>query len=569
MTLQAVVNIAEICAQKSVEQVVLSPGSRCAPLTIAFARHPKFMVRTVSDERAAAFIALGMAQTTGKPTVLICTSGTAALNYAPAVAEAYFQQVPLLILSADRPPEWVDQLDGQTIRQQNLFGQHSKHSYTFPADLSHPDAVWHSERMVSEALNESTSFPAGPVHINVPLREPFYPAPDEELKYNKQVKVIREEPQQYALSQMQALKLQEEILKYRKVLVLAGQNQQNEALLASVRTFADTTGTVVVGDTISNTHSIPKAVRHQDVIFANTDPEQLAKLQPDLLITFGKSIISKALKLYLRKYKPKAHWHLQPAGQVADTFQALTKIVRCAPQSFFTTMAGSTRADSNFASAWAAADKAAAAFLQQYTLEAPYSELPIVARVLQQLPQKSNLHLANSMSVRYANIVGLQPKQQVEVYANRGTSGIDGSTGTAVGCALTSPGITTLLTGDLAFFYDRNGLWHNYLPQNLRIVLLNNHAGGIFRLIDGPRQQPELAPYFETQQALNAENTARDFGMKYTSVQSMEELEQALPNFFSAAAGAGILEIFTDSAANGEAFEIYRQAVRSLRLPEA
>lgn len=566
MTLAPVVNIAEICAQKGVEHVVLSPGSRCAPITIAFARHGGFQVKTVSDERAAAFMALGMALTTGKPTVLVCTSGTAALNYAPAVAEAFFQRVPLLILSADRPPEWIDQLDGQTIRQQNVFGQHIKQSYTFPPDFSHPDATWYSERMVSEALNEAMNYPAGPVHINVPLREPFYPAPDEDLKYNKQVKVIAEEPQAYDLSVAQSLRLQEEILKYRKVLVLAGQDQQQEPLLKSLHTFTESTGAVVVGDIISNIHQLPQAIRHQDIIFGNTDQEQLAKLQPDLLISFGKSIISKSLKVYLRKYKPNAHWHVQPAGQVADTFQSLTKIVRSTAQNFFTALAGSTRADENFAAAWAAANKTAGNYLQKYTQGAPYSELPVVARVLRQLPPKSNLHLANSMAVRYANIVGLQAAQQVQVYANRGTSGIDGSTSTAVGCALSSPGITTLLTGDLAFFYDRNGLWHNYLPSNLRIVLLNNHAGGIFRLIDGPRQQPELEPYFETRQELNAENTARDFGIRYTSVNSLEELEDALPAFFHPEAGAGILEVFTESNANASAFDAYRTEGRKLRF---
>ncbi|GHA55559.1 2-succinyl-5-enolpyruvyl-6-hydroxy-3-cyclohexene-1-carboxylic-acid synthase [Pontibacter akesuensis] len=566
MILQPVVNIAEICARKGVEQVVLSPGSRCAPLTIAFARHPKLTVRTVSDERAAAFIALGMALTTGKPTVLVCTSGTAALNYAPAVAEAFFQQVPLLLLTADRPPEWIDQLDGQTIRQQNVYGQHIKQSYTFPVDFAHPDAVWHSERMVSEALNTAKAFPAGPVHINVPLREPFYPAPGEELVFEKQVKIIEEEQPLFDLSQMQALKLQSGILKYNKVLVLAGQGQRDEALLQSLRAFADSTGAVVVGDSISNVHELEGVIRHQDVFLANESKEKLAQLQPDLLITFGKSIISKALKLYLRQHKPKAQWHLQPAGQVADTFQALTKIIRCSPRSFFASMAGSTKVDPTFSKAWKGADRAAGEFLKTYAASAPYSELPLVARLLQQLPKLSNLHLANSMAVRYANLVGLQPEQQVEVYANRGTSGIDGSTSTAVGCALTSAGITTLLTGDLAFFYDRNGLWHNYLPPNLRIVLLNNHAGGIFRLIDGPKQQPELAPYFETKQNLDAQNTAKDFGMYYTSVETLESLEEVLPQFLAPKAGAGILEIFTDSPSNAEAFEAYRQAVRKIRL---
>ena len=544
--------------------MVLSPGSRCAPLTIAFARHPPLTGRTVSDERAAAFIALGMALTTGKPTVLVCTSGTAALNYAPAVAEAFFQQVPLLILTADRPPEWIDQLDGQTIRQQNVFGQHIKQSYTFPVDFSHPDAVWHSERILSDALNETAAFPAGPVHINVPLREPFYPAPGEEFAFEESVKVIEEQASSFDLSPAHSLKLQEEILYFRRVLVVAGQDTYAPHLLQSLQAFASSTRTVVLGDVISNVQELPQAVRHQDIILACPDTEKLEALQPDLLITFGKSIISKSLKLYLRKYKPKAHWHLQPAGPVADTFQALTKIIRSSPSSFFKSMTGSVKAEAPFVAAWQGMEAKAASFLQEYTGSAGYNELNIVARVLQQLPQQSSLHLANSMSVRYANIIALKPEQEVQVYANRGTSGIDGSTSTAVGCALSSAGMHTLLTGDLAFFYDRNGLWHNYLPQNLRIVLLNNHAGGIFRLIDGPRQQPELEPFFETEQTLNAENTARDFGMRYTAVTNLKELEQALPSFFSADAGAGIMEIFTDSPANAEAFEKYRKAVRSI-----
>ncbi|MFD2247818.1 2-succinyl-5-enolpyruvyl-6-hydroxy-3-cyclohexene-1-carboxylic-acid synthase [Pontibacter ruber] len=562
MVLQPVVNIAEICAQKGVENVVLSPGSRCAPLTIAFARHPKLIVRTVSDERAAAFIGLGMALTTGKPTVLICTSGTAALNYAPAVAEAYFQQVPLLILTADRPPEWIDQLDGQTIRQEQVYGRHIKNSFSFPVDLLHPDAVWKSERLISEALNEAVAFPAGPVHINIPLREPFYPAPGEEIRFDAQVKVIEEETNTFELNRQQAETLQQELQKYSRILVVAGQDNYKPELLESIKAFSGASGAVVVGDLIANVHELPEVIRYQDAILACPDEEKLRVLQPDLLITFGKSIISKSLKLFLRKYKPAAHWHLQPAGQVADTFQALTRIVRCAPAAFFEAMAVRKGSEaSNYTSAWSNIAERAAGFLKTYTAEADYSELTAVERVLQYLPQQSNLHLANSMAVRYANILGLAPEQQIEVYANRGTSGIDGSTSTTVGCALTSSAITTLLTGDLAFFYDRNGLWHNYLPANLRIVLLNNHAGGIFRLIDGPKQQPELEEFFETRQNLNAENTARDFGMNYTSCNSLTELEQALPAFFAAEAGTGILEIFTDSKANATEFAKYKQAL--------
>ena len=564
MIIQPVVNIAEICARKGVEQVVLSPGSRCAPLTIAFARHPQLTVRTVSDERAAAFIALGMAQATGKPTVLVCTSGTAALNYAPAVAEAFFQQVPLLVLTADRPPEWIDQLDGQTIRQQEVYGRHIKQSYSFPVDLSHPDAVWHSERMVSEALNEAVALPAGPVHINVPLREPFYPAPEEAIAFSQDIKIIQEEQNSYFLSQQQVQHLRQEFGKFERVLVVAGQGVYDEALLQSLGTFTEATGAVVVGDIISNLQQSAEVIRRQDVIFACPDEQQLSTLQPELLLTFGKSIISKSLKQFLRKHKPQAHWHLQAAGQVADTFQTLTKIVRCSPTDFFSNLTPVSYPQPGFRNNWRSMEATAGDFLHKYITEGAYSELTVVGRVLQQLPQQGHLHLANSMSVRYANILALQPEQQVQVYANRGTSGIDGSNSTAVGCALVRTGITTLLTGDLAFFYDRNGLWHNYLPQNLRVVLLNNHAGGIFRLIDGPRQQPELAPFFETHQALDARNTAQDFNLRYVAVSSLQELEQALPAFFAPGAGAGILEVFTDSAANAEAFSAYRQAVRKI-----
>ncbi len=568
MVLQPVVNIAEICAQKGIENVVLSPGSRCAPLTIAFARHPKLNVRTVSDERAAAFIGLGMALTTGKPTVLICTSGTAALNYAPAVAEAFFQQIPLLILTADRPPEWIDQLDGQTIRQQNVYGQHIKNSYTFPVDLEHKDAIWHSARIVSEALNEATAFPAGPVHINVPLREPFYPTSGETIAFDTNVKVIEEEAANYTLAAAQVQKLTQDLQQYKRILVVAGQDKYNPELLQSMAAFAKATGAVIVGDLISNVHELPEAIRHQDAILACPDEEKMCSLQPDLLITFGKSIISKSLKLYLRKYKPQTHWHLQPAGAVADTFQSLKKIIRCTPQYFFEELASANYnlANNSFTNAWHSFEQKVSKFLENYTATAEFSELTAVANLLKQLPQQSNLHLANSMAVRYANILGLPAESSVHVYANRGTSGIDGSTSTTVGCALTSTNITTLLTGDLAFFYDRNGLWHNYLPQNLRIVLLNNHAGGIFRLIDGPKQQPELEEFFETRQELNAENTARDFGLNYTSCTSLEELKQLLPQFMAEDAGPGVLEVFTDSKENAASFAKYKQALLSLEF---
>jgi 2-succinyl-5-enolpyruvyl-6-hydroxy-3-cyclohexene-1-carboxylate synthase len=621
-SIQAVFNIAEICAQHGITDVILSPGSRSAPLTLAFARHPAYRgkLRVVPDERAAAFIGLGIAQATRRPVVLVCTSGTAGLNYAPAVAEAFFQQIPLLVLTADRPPEWIDQLDGQTIRQRDLYSAHAKGTFDFPADTSHADAKWHAERIINEAINLTQTFPAGPVQVNVPLREPFYPKVDEEMGYEANVKIIRDDHSNTILPPAEILDLRRQLRDAGRVLVVAGQQPENPTLTAALYEFAEARQVPVVADTIANLGDVP-AVRRQDIFLAGLSKEQKADLRPDLLITFGQSLISKALKLFLRDVAPAQHWHLQPAGEVADTFRRLTRIIRVQPAVFFQQLAvfdtkdyqrdtvlkttdcngsggsnpsfsadqhtsnervlgsnpsGATidslaQVDSNPTGAtkttltWQQADAAAAQFLSSFFAAdgQPFNEFSAMRQALAMLPDGTALHLANSMAVRYANILGLPEGRQIDVFANRGTSGIDGCNSTAVGAALAQPARpVVLLTGDVAFFYDRNAFWHNYPTPNLRVVLFNNHGGGIFRLIDGPRQQPELDEFFETHQALTAENLCRDFKLRYLPVASFDELAAALPVFFAAESGAAVLEIFTDSKTNAAFFEDYRKAVK-------
>ena len=623
MNNQAVFNIAEICAQHGITDVVLSPGSRSAPLTLAFARHPAYRgkLRVVPDERAAAFIGLGIAQATRRPVVLVCTSGTAGLNYAPAVAEAFFQQIPLLILTADRPPEWIDQLDGQTIRQRNLYGAHAKGTFDFPADTAHADAKWHAERVINEAINLTLAGPAGPVHVNVPLREPFYPKAGEEVSYETAVKIIRDDHSNTILPPAEILDLRRQLCEAGRVLVVAGQQAENPTLTAALYEFAEARHITVVADTIANVGDVP-AVRHHDIFLAGLSKEQKADLRPDLLITFGQSLISKSLKLFLRDAAPAQHWHLQPTGEVADTFRSLTRIIRVQPAVFFQQLTVYETKDYNRAGSqtsvsflslreaqkasqgssailsdsedqgsnpgistepqpevsstpigateasltWQQADAAATAFLNQFfaTKDQPFNEFAAMRRALASLPDDTALHLANSMAVRYANILGLPTDRPIDVFANRGTSGIDGCNSTAVGAALAQPERpVVLLTGDVAFFYDRNAFWHNYPTPNLRVVLFNNHGGGIFRLIDGPRQQPELEEFFETHQALTAENLCRDFSLRYLPVSSFAELEAALPVFFAPESGAAVLEIFTDSKTNAAFFEDYRKAVKT------
>ena len=581
MTIQAVYNIAEICARHGITDVVLSPGSRSAPLTLAFARHPDLTVRVVPDERAAAFIGMGIAQAQRRAVALVCTSGTAGLNYAPAVAEAFFQQIPLVIFTADRPPEWIDQLDGQTIRQRNLYGAHAKGAFEFPVDTAHADAKWHSARLVNEAINLAQAAPAGPVQVNVPLREPFYPKAGEEIRYEQDVKIVKENHYSASINKAEIADLQRRLLGVNRLLIVAGQGPVNALLNAAMENFRSVFRATIVGDTIANIYdSSNSIVGGQDVFLTGFNQEQKAFLQPDLLITFGQSLISKSLKLFLRECAPAQHWHLQANGEPADTFRSLSRVIRASPTDFFQMMANETAGSSSartaktdFNLAWTSAQQQATAFIQDffsgqgdryqgYPLN--FTEFSVFADVLASLPGNTALHLANSMAVRYANILGIPPGKQIEVFANRGTSGIDGCTSTAVGAALAQPNRpVVLLTGDVAFFYDRNAFWHNYPTPNLRVVLFNNHGGGIFRIIDGPRQQPELDEFFETHQALTAENTARDFHLRYFPVSSFAELEAALPVFFAAETGAAILEVFTDSKTNAAFFEEYRSAVKA------
>ncbi len=566
MILQPIVNIAEICAQKGITDFVLSPGSRCAPLTIALVRHPAIKTRSVPDERSAAFIGLGMAQETQRPVGLLCTSGTAALNYAPAVTEAYYQHIPMLVLTADRPAEWVDQLDGQTIHQQNIFANHIKASYQLPSDYSHTDAVWAIERIMSEAINVANAAPYGPVHVNIPLREPFYPEAGEELHFDKAVKIIEVEETENVLSEKAWEKLLTGYKLFENCLIVAGQHQGSKSLSKTLDILSSTQQIPVVADVIANVDGVKNHVRHQDFILATKDEKQRAEFQPDLLITYGNSVLCKNLKLLLRKYKPKAHWHVQVTDKPADPFQSLTKSIAVEPEYFFDELYKRSSQGSNkkvfkvsYLDKWSFAEDKSGFISKNCFRTRPFCEMQAVWEVMDALPENSLLHLANSMTVRYANYRGA--KEGIVVRANRGTSGIDGSSSTAIGSALAQSRPVTLITGDLAFFYDRNALWNNYVPPNLRIVILNNHGGGIFRILDGPNRQPELADYFETVQKLNAENTARDFGLDYYLCKSKAQLDEVLKTFWQDSKAA-ILEIETDAKVNTEVLKDLLQNFR-------
>ena len=529
---QHIYDLVGICAQFGVENAVVCPGSRCAPLLIGFGKHPDIETISINDERSAGFVGLGLAQQSGKPVVLACTSGTAALNFAPAVTEAFYQNVPLIVLTADRPPEWIDQWDGQTIHQEKIYEPHLKGSFNYNEN---------NVKIGVEALTLALDEAGGPVHLNIPIREPFYPESLDDNVLTTETQRAQSKDKINKIENAVWIEFESILNSSAKVLVLGGQLEPNSQLVELLKQL----DVAVTGDVISNLHGVEGVIKSSDLIF-KTDDESL---MPDFLITLGRSVISKNLKLYLRKHKPKVHWHIGK-GMVGDPFQSLTKTIESNPIIFFkrwvelTTEIGRHGEiyNSKYSKVQIEINKRFSKLLDK----TEFNYFSAVRNVLKQLPKNSVLHLGNSMPVRIANFIGLNDST-IDVWCNRGTSGIEGVVSTAVGHALAEPKRKhTLIVGDLSFFYDRNGLWLNHeFPTNLQIVILNDSGGGIFNIIPGPSSQGHLTELFTTQHQRTAKITAKEFNMNYQSASSIEEITGW---------ESGILEIFTDMKTNTETF---------------
>ncbi len=510
-------------------EVVLSPGSRNGPLILAFRQHPGIQVHSVPDERVAGFVAVGLAQTLGRPVALCCTSGSAGLNYGPALAEAFFRRIPLVVLTADRPPEWIGQWDGQTIYQQGMYAAHVKRSVQLPDDFTKPDASTTFQQEVVTSLELATTAPCGPVHLNIPLREPFYPAALPEVA-SFPARLTTTSAPDLAAAEWQ--RLQKELDGHERILLIAGQQVPQVIDLTNWNA-------PLLADIASNQLDQPKAIRADDALFPAD-----AALAPDLLITFGGPVLGKRMKQWLRANPPKAHWHVGDCEtEVPDPFESLTDSFFVPAPRFFERLSFAKPA---FAQKWQLHAGVVADRLDTFFRQAlDFGPLSATHQLLRHLPSGSTLHLGNSMAIRYASLVG--PPAGIRVEANRGTSGIDGCLSTAVGSVLAAPDrLHISLLGDLSFFYDRNALWQERLPEILRVVVLNDNGGGIFRLIDGPSRFPEHLDGFTTPHHLTCERTAADHGLRYLRAESAAQLGELLPEFLVLGGGPALMELPSD-----------------------
>jgi 2-succinyl-5-enolpyruvyl-6-hydroxy-3-cyclohexene-1-carboxylate synthase len=529
-------SIIEILLAKGVTHIVISPGSRNAPLTIGFANNPNFTCYSIADERCAAFFATGMAQQLKKPVAVVCTSGSALLNYYPAVAEAFYSQIPLIVISADRPHDKIDIGDGQTIRQENVYANHILYS----ANLLE-DASGENDQKINEAINTAV-LQKGPVHINAPFEEPLYEIVAELSVQSVVFDTILEEPAVEDLTPY--------ISKWnaaKKKLILVGVNDPNTIDKAIIEQLANDPSVVVMTETPANLHH-KKFLGSIDTIITPFTHQDFEAWRPEILLTFGGMVVSKRVKAWLRKYSPAEHWHVDTL-RAYDTFGALTKHFTTDANTFLKyLLSKAAPVDSDYNETAQIMKAFRKVKHDHYLSKVKFSDFKAFDLILPALPHNSQLQVSNSASIRYAQL--FEMREDIEIFCNRGTSGIDGSTSTAVGAAVGSKKETVLITGDVSFLYDSNALWNNYIPKDFKIIVINNGGGGIFRILPGHSENDVFNTYFETAHNLTAEHLAKMYGFGYQAASDEKGLSQALSSFMEKSGQPKILEVFTPMREN-------------------
>lgn len=541
--------LASLLLAKGIDDVIISPGSRNGPLTHTFAGSGLFNCRNVVDERSAAYFALGLAQAKQKPVAIVCSSGTATLNYAPAVAEAFYLNVPLIVLTADRPDYWIDQAESQCIRQVGIYSNFTKKEISLPLGES-PKELWFATREMNECLNLAVAGTPAPVHINIPLEEPLHDLVDAELPA---IKEIEAEEMLTTLSASAIEKLAGQFNRAEKVLVLAGQLIPNPGLENILSELVEKTGAVVLKEHLANLND-PQFVGSIDTLMAAMLEDVPDDFQPELLISFGGQQVSKALKQFLRKHKASQHWHLTLSAEHFDTYQSLTKVISMDAADFFEALQPKlTTKGKSYLQLWKNKEARVNTLRDQYLAQTEWSDLSVFEQIRKAVPENSVLHLGNSSPVRYALIC--DAVHDAHYFSNRGTAGIDGPLSTAVGFAHESEKLNTMLIGDLSFFYDSNALWNNYVGSNFRVIVVNNRGGNIFSLIKGPAESPAFREHFFTENKFKAEGLAKTFGLDYLKAENETELAEALVSFYAPdRQGPALLEVFTDAEVNVKTF---------------
>lgn len=486
-----------------IRHAVVCPGSRNSPIVHNLAECPDITCYAVTDERSAGFYALGMTQALDEPVVVCVTSGTALLNLAPAVAEAYYQHRPVVVISADRPVQWIDQQDGQTLPQSDALGRFVCKAVSLPEPRDDEER-WYCNRLVNEALMVRRA----PVHINVPITEPLFEYTQPSLPVERKIELLPADIQPHTLKHVLRMFMQAE-----RPMLISGQ---------------------------------PMNALMDEVVMLVQDDERYV---PDFVLYTGGSIVSKRLKHFLRKARET--WVVNATGEVTDTFMNVTHVVQgdgdvVADQARFLL----EQNDQPFVQLWDALLQRVRQHVEAD--DPPYSQSAAV-KYFEQRRGNHIVHYANSTAIRLANRYALTP-----VYCNRGVNGIEGSLSTAAGFSCVTDALVFCVIGDLSFFYDQNALWNQNLQGNLRILLLNNGRGGIFNMLPGLEQSPARDQYVAAEHHATAEGICLENDVTYLKATNMQEMQQGIDTLLYIESRCPVLlEVFTNADEDERAYKSF------------
>lgn len=529
-TKRIILQLISLMRSHEIHHVVVCPGSRNAPIVHTLASQSWLHCYPVTDERSAAFVAIGLSDALSVregcrvPVAVCCTSGSAVLDMSPAVAEAYYRGVPLLVISADRPESWIGQMDGQTLIQPRCFGDMAR-SYVL-REGDDEETMWYRNRIINEALSLLRDEHHTPVHINVHLSEPLFTFKEGDL------------PEERFILWQKGVATGGYDLSFlgenRRTLIVVGQmvpvKRDVEAMVANV---ISERRAVVVAENLSNLTHIDGVVTNIDAILAQQ--MMVGDLSPERVIYIGGHIVSKRLKQYLRGVKPMQCIRLTDSSQIEDTFMCVTH--QYGEDTFSSVVSSLVGDNGEYITKWQEVSRSVKKLEGDYG----YSMQGVVSRVLDTLPEGVSVSLANSSSVRYAQtFVG---RKSNTIYCNRGVNGIDGSLSAAVGQAMATEELVVAVIGDLSFFYDMNALWNVMLPSNLRVLLVNNGGGEIFRTLPGLEQSEHRERYVMAEHRVRAEGWTRDTGCRYMQVEKANQLEGAIDLLLSPSDRCVVVEV--------------------------
>ena len=537
-----------------VSDVVICPGALNAPISISLSRISYFHCHTVLDARSAGFFAIGMAQLSVSPVAVVCTNGTALLNCAPAIAEAYYQHMPLVVISADRPQEWIGQNDGHSIMQQDVLSPFFKYRCQLPAAINCDDDRWYANRIIREAINASTRGVNGPVHINVPLREPLY-----EFNTYPTMRVGGALPilPQKSATDFSLKSLIRSFNEKKRIMVVAGPMLRSLDLGDSLMRMEKYYEIVVVHENMSNL-VYEKGIKHVDRVLAAIKPEEENAYRPDLLIVCGGAISSRKLREFIRRGSNIKTWYVGEETYAPDTFGSLSVHVAMPPDAFFSQFIkeqGKKRKRSKFHQLWQMKADAAAEKHSEFIKSAEWSDLKAFSILAETQPEEGDLQLGTSTPMRYMDLFSYSIIGYT--WGNCGTHGIEGSLSAAAGFAQKTGNAVTVILGDNSFLYDSNALLIAELPTNLRIIVIDNGGGSTYRISPETGRIDEMRDLCELPHEQDIARIAKAYGLRVLKAQDEESLREALKELYAPQELPALLVVKTPTHINGEVLRQY------------